>query len=99
MNAQFCFVVSPISNILFLNSPYSGRYLVDDVVSRSFIHNKKKTSVGAKFERSMNVACVVNLDSKSPNANTVQVLQGTCIGQNIEWECLVVSRLMCITIP
>jgi len=41
----------------------------------SFIHNKKKTSVGAKFERSMNVALVVNVDSKSPNANTVSLFR------------------------
>lgn len=41
----------------------------------SFLHNKKKTQVGAKFERCMNVGILVNLDASSPNANTVSVFR------------------------
>lgn len=41
----------------------------------SFIHNKKKTNVGAKFERSMNVCVLVNLDAGSENAYTVSLFR------------------------
>mmetsp|Transcript_61256 Transcript_61256/g.96640 ORF Transcript_61256/g.96640 Transcript_61256/m.96640 type:complete len:656 (-) Transcript_61256:1159-3126(-) len=41
----------------------------------SLIHNKKKTPVGAKFERRMTVGCLVNLDASSPNANTISLFR------------------------
>jgi len=41
----------------------------------TFIHNKKKVQVGAKFERGMNVCLIVNLDATSPNANTISVFK------------------------
>jgi hypothetical protein len=41
----------------------------------NFIYNKTKTQVGAKFERSMHVCVLVNLDSDSPNANTVSIFR------------------------
>merc|ERR1712151_360495 len=39
------------------------------------IHNKKKSQIGSKFERSMHVCLLLNLDSQSRNANTVSLFR------------------------